>query len=452
MTSRTVISFSGIQKAESDEATTTAISQPLHATEQKNAFNEPVVAFSQEEPLDSSPDSMNKTAQYVEQHARKQDDNVLEADSSHMLTPSPRLELYASPSTFQEKPYTLGDNFWNSVGNVEKKKIGFGEYMWVSILLLGFLFAFAGVVWNNRSGTQLVLSAGSASAEAFDQRAYADWSQKYFGKLVTQDGDEDSDELKNKEEFLVGSDPTKFSSCNNSISDAETLYELIDPKTCQAISINNEEVINRVSKVMDLKRLNQQLASAGSSSSSSSSSLSSIISALIDNQLLSRDQIDSAQKKLEQQKQYAELLEKVDAYIALYRSYGTFDRDYETPIDSVVYLQVSLKYNVPMKYMMAIARLESRFGTDRFTDSGAQTRPGQYKNIYSLGLDDSGNNLNFVAWEDGVEAFGRWYKNMEEKGVSDCAKWRIYNPNGDYCSKVETTARNFEDFRPPSRL
>ncbi|NJK70793.1 MAG: hypothetical protein HC932_00775 [Thermales bacterium] len=63
-----------------------------------------------------------------------------------------------------------------------------------------------------------------------------------------------------------------------------------------------------------------------------------------------------------------------------------------------------------------------------------------------MGLDDSGNNIGFETWEKGVESFGRWYRRFDDAGVLDCNKWRIYNPNGDYCAHVEETANGIDYF------
>jgi hypothetical protein len=347
---------------------------------------------------------------------------------------------------FHEKPRAIGESFWSSVESVSHKSGSKLDWVWVIVLLGSFGIAFGGIAWVNRTSPTQVLSANTSKTEVIDSKAYAQWSEKYFGKVAGQAEDNDTDQLSNIEEYKLGSDPTKYSSCDNNKSDAETLYELVDPKSCKKIQVSDDEVLGRVSQVMDLKRFNQQLASK--STSSSTNSQSSLIDELIQNQILSKDQILATEQKLAQQKQYAELLEKIAAYMQKYRSYSVLDRDYDLPVTSDVFLKISLKYNAPLKYMIAIARLESRFGSDRYTDSGAETRPSQYKNMFSIGLDDSGNNLSYATWEDGVEGFGRWYKNLQDKGVSDCAKWKLYNPNGDYCSKVEEGARIFEDYKP----
>lgn len=346
---------------------------------------------------------------------------------------------------FFEVKDQISTTFWGDIHEHKTEANTRRDWVWVGVLVATILVAFGGVALNNKivpTASVLAASSSGAAVDARELKGYSDWSRQIFGKVAGQSEDLDQDELTNLEEFKVGSDPKKYSSCDNEKSDSETLYDLVDPKSCKAITVADDEVLARVSQVMDLQRFNKTLAS----SSSSSQPISAVVDDIINMQFLSKDEVATAQQKLEQQKTYTVLLEKMAAYMEEYRSYGALDRDYELPVKPEEFLRVSLKYNIPMKYMMAIARLESRFGTDRYSDGGAETRPSQYKNMYSIGLDDSNNNLKYATWEDGVEGFARWYVNLEERDVSDCAKWKIFNPNGDYCSKVESTAEGFESF------
>ena len=161
---------------------------------------------------------------------------------------------------------------------------------------------------------------------------------------------------------------------------------------------------------------------------------------------LNPENIKQTSKLTETKLTYLEMVTKIQKYIQIYRSQDAIDRNYAAPVHPAVYLDVALKYDVPLKYMLALARNESRFGTDRFDSEGNLTRPGEFKNIYSIGLDDSGNNKGFATWEDGVEGFGKWYQKFHKRGVSDCSKWRIYNPNGDYCAKVEALSNEIQIF------
>ena len=139
------------------------------------------------------------------------------------------------------------------------------------------------------------------------------------------------------------------------------------------------------------------------------------------------------------------LEQKISDYIDKYRSYEGLDNRYDVPVRSVVFLEASLKYQVPLSYTLSIARLESRFGTDCFSEANT-TRICKHKNIYSLGLDDSGNNKTFKSWEDGVYGFGAWYQKRIDENYTTCQIWRRYNPNGDYCSKVLEIASDVERF------
>jgi hypothetical protein len=136
---------------------------------------------------------------------------------------------------------------------------------------------------------------------------------------------------------------------------------------------------------------------------------------------------------------------KIGDYIEKYRAFEGLNSKYEVPVGSIIFLETSLKYQVPLSYTLSVARLESRFGTDCFSDANI-TRICKHKNIYSMGLDDSGNNKTYNSWEDGVYGFGAWYKRRITQGYTTCQIWRRYNPNGDYCSKVLDVSKDVEDF------
>jgi hypothetical protein len=99
------------------------------------------------------------------------------------------------------------------------------------------------------------------------------------------------------------------------------------------------------------------------------------------------------------------------------------------------YVEVALIYQVPLKQMLAVGKLESHYGTNCMTASGSLTRPCAYKNIFSIGLTGSSSS-GYATWKDGLIGFGKWYSKYQSRGIPDCQKWKIYNPNGDYCAKV----------------
>jgi len=129
------------------------------------------------------------------------------------------------------------------------------------------------------------------------------------------------------------------------------------------------------------------------------------------------------------------LVERIGQYIDDNKSRDSFDNGFGSPVKAEFYLETAIKYHVPIDQMLAVARSESRFGTDCYTSSGAMTRICNFKNIFSIGLTES-SSIGFNSWEDGVEAFGRLYQNRKDRGFDDCGIWRIYNPNGDYCAKI----------------
>lgn len=277
---------------------------------------------------------------------------------------------------------------------------------------------------------------------------YKKWSQDKAQKELDPTLDEDDDGLLNLEEFYLDTDPTKAKSCDKN-TDSENLFDFINPKTCEPIDPENEEEMANFSKVINIPHVHERFQESINESDTETLNSNSLyevfgVSDIKQISLNQEDKLENNLNTVKLQQEYIETINKIDNYIKKYRSYGPYDRDYDEPVHPATYLEVSLKYNTPLKYVLTIARLESRFGTDRFTSTGAPTRIHKYENIYSMGLDDSGNNMSFGSWEGSVESFGKWYQRFEEKGVSDCSKWRIYNPNGDYCSKVESVAADIE--------
>ncbi len=139
------------------------------------------------------------------------------------------------------------------------------------------------------------------------------------------------------------------------------------------------------------------------------------------------------------------LEQKISDYIQKYRAFEGVNQRYDVPVKSVIFLETSLKYQVPLSFVLSVARLESRFGTDCFSDANI-TRICKHKNIYSLGLDDQGNNKTYDSWDKGVYSFGIWYQKRVDEGYTTCQIWRRYNPNGDYCAKVLDISKDVEDF------
>ncbi len=290
----------------------------------------------------------------------------------------------------------------------------------------------------------------SSNESSFDQPAFDEWIIEQTGLRLEASGDLDSDGLTNREEFILQSDPKNQNTCSKDKTDLENLLQLRDPKTCETIDLEKTSGLEKFAQVVHIPTLAQTLFDEDEESEIEplSDSLYEVFGV---NNL---DQIDfsnntSLQREIELSKkrdEYGEILRKIDQYISNHRSYEEFDRNYATPVGAAVFLETSIRYDVPLKYVLTIARLESRFGTDRYTRSGNLTRPGAHQNIFSIGLDDSGNNLTYGSWEEGVYAFGKWYRYFDDRGIPDCQKWRIYNPNGDYCAKVEKFAAQVQVF------
>jgi hypothetical protein len=284
---------------------------------------------------------------------------------------------------------------------------------------------------------------------------YKTWVEsKNEGVFDQPENDLDDDELTNYEEFLIGSNPISANSCNPDINDSKNLFNLTNPSNCQPIDLKDENQAKLFGSVLSISNSNQKFVEnllqepAEQNSPTTPETVLGLFEvadyAEIDK--ITNESLDQKATQQNLKKDYLRLIQRTQEYINKYRSYETYDRNYQSPVHPAVYLEVSLKYKVPLKYALAIARTESRFGTDRYTNSGALTRPGQFQNIYSMGLTDGGSNLGFATWEAGVESFGKWYKKFQDRGVGDCNKWRIYNPNGDYCTKIENLAAEIDLF------
>jgi hypothetical protein len=296
--------------------------------------------------------------------------------------------------------------------------------------------------------------AGEVSYKGSDVENFEEYKKWILSQNSSQysapTDDLDNDQLTNYEEFILQTNPKTANTCDKESTDIENLLKLVDPVTCKQIDLNNNNLVAKYSQVINLPNIQAQLVKSLDSDAQKPATPENLLQLFgvdayskIDS--LTEDQVSKEIMQKNTKIEYLRTIKKIDSYIEKYRSYKTGDRDYPTPVRGAVYLDVSLRYNTPLKYSLAIARLESRFGTDRFTPSGELTRPAQYQNIYSMGLTDSSSS-GFNTWEAGVESFGKWYKRFEDRKVSDCAKWKIYNPNGDYCSKVEALATEIDSY------
>jgi hypothetical protein len=296
--------------------------------------------------------------------------------------------------------------------------------------------------------------AGEVSYEGSDVEnfeEYKNWILKENGsKYSAPIADLDSDQLTNYEEFILQTNPNSANTCSEDSTDIENLLKLVDPASCQSIDLSNADIAQKYSQVINLPNIQEQLLKSLSNDDTEPVTSENLLQLFgVDSyskiEGLSEQQVSQEIMQKNTKIEHLRTIKKIDTYIEKYRSYKTGDRDYPTPVGGAVYLDVSLRYNTPLKYSLAIARLESRFGTDRFLASGELTRPAKYLNIYSMGLTETSSS-GFNTWEEGVESFGKWYKRFQDRKVPDCSKWRIYNPNGDYCTKVETLADEIEAY------
>jgi hypothetical protein len=330
-------------------------------------------------------------------------------------------------------------------------------------LLIGFGIYSRGNSSFSSQAKQVAGARGTKSEEKSvtdEDRAYISWVEEKLQKNAEKEEDEDEDQLTNYEEFLIGTDPKNPKTCGNEKTDAENIVDFVNPLTCDEINLNDAKEVEKFKKLIDFDTVNKKVARAEAAippltsktpdQKDAGESLLGTFGATslesLNKQQFTADKLKTDIDSIQEKQKYIVLIEKINKYMRTYRSLEPLDRNYEIPVNGAVYLEVSLKYKTPLKYVIAIAQRESRFGTDRYTNSGNLTRPGKYQNIFSMGLDDSGNNIGFETWEAGVESFGKWYKRFNDRGVSDCRKWQIYNPNGDYCKLVEETASQIEAY------
>jgi len=332
-------------------------------------------------------------------------------------------------------------------------------YFWIVAFLLPPLIFWGlldvSAIYHNQTDNHSISQVAGVREDLsgtliYDESTYSSWITAKVGLFVPAYLDLDGDGLTNLEEFWLNTDPTQKSTCNAN-TDLDNLLQLIHPATCQPLDLQNPELDGSLIQIFHFPTLAQKLFLAQNGEPESKSGRESLYDIF---QVQDLSQINPSnrvaiEKEISlntKKNEYLLILQRINDYIIKHRSYEEYDRNYPVPVSPAVFLETSLRYKVPLKYVLAVARLESRFGTDRYTKTGQLTRPGAHQNIFAIGLDDSGNNLTFNSWEESVYAFGRWYRYFDDKGVSDCRKWRIYNPNGDYCAKVEKLAEEIEQF------
>jgi hypothetical protein len=330
----------------------------------------------------------------------------------------------------------------------------FGSGIVVSVIIISLLLNQK--VTNKAQGSVAGVIVKSVTKNNQPTDAYKSWIADKLGQYYGPEEDFDTDQLSNEEEFIIGTDPKNEHTCNPDKTDAENLVELINPITCKLLDLSDEKSLEKFKKVVDFNAIKSKVFQSDAKNPKTeivSENTDSILKQFnIDSlESLNKQEFNNTKLKAEQEairaKQFTiDKINKINQYMKETRSLEPYDRNNPIPVNGAVYLEVALKYKAPLKYVLAVAQRESRFGTDAFDKDGNLTRPGKYKNIFSMGLDDEGNNVGFETWEKGVESFGRWYKRFNDRGFSDCSKWRIYNPNGDYCKAIEETASGIEAY------
>jgi hypothetical protein len=395
-------------------------------------------------------------------------------------------------------------NLRKNIRNVNKlKRYSVSTLFTTVIIIFCTLFLTGNAQWMGKFGEKNVQAEKNKSIKTV---GYEKWiASNNLGKYSPPGDDLDKDGLNNYEEFLIGSNPTNKNSCSVGTTDNQNLLNLIDPTTCQPINFTAPGQISRFKELLNItpefisKYQNQSIQNQSfdtpsvqvdSTIISVSTSSANMVTDILH---VPNGEVDSSKAaifieastkilspkltvqnvfiekapeiKAAEQVKTAEITElvkepkveipapknsvnvfAVQQYIDQYRSYDNYDNQIQNPVSAQYFIDMSARYKVPLKYSLAMARSESRFGTDQFNQDGSDNRIGRHLNMYSIGLDDAGGSITYPSWEAGVDAFGRWYTKFENQGYSDCAKWRIYNPNGDYCQKIENLASQIENY------
>lgn len=388
----------------------------------------------------------------------------VEVQDSFNLNKYSQIKKAKATSTFNSAVFTnnlttagkrsLFSNVFKASKRSNKKVLSMVSVSAAFMLFVSLLTSFSanGFSLSNPSALPQVAGVKEQLASPEDV-AYKNWiEKKNNGVFISRDTDSDQDGLANSEEFLLDTNPLSPNTCSKDKTDSQLLIELINPKTCLALSLQSEEEFKLFSLVLNVAQVKENIAKKYSEQKVEPAAIKDLsvlglfgVKNYNELESITSESVEQSAKLSSIKVNYLQQIQKIEKYMLQYRSYEQYDRDYELPVNAGKYLDVSIKYNTPLKYVLALARNESRFGTDRFTKDGTPTRPGAYKNIYSIGLTGS-SSFGYNSWEDGVEAFGKWYKNLNDKGVNDCRKWRIYNPNGDYCTKIEGLAGEIQSY------
>lgn len=292
-------------------------------------------------------------------------------------------------------------------------------------------------IFQARANTESSSSITAANEDQF----FANWINIHFNKLVDKTGDEDQDGLTNYEEFMLGSDPAKYSTCGNNQSDAQNLVNLFDFGTCKPIDINDPIQVAKISTVFKIQQSRLVLENFSSSSQSLTSTQNNNLLSVFG--VDSLDKINISSSVSDKKEEYSVTIAKINNYIAVHRSLETKDRELLPPLSGAYYLDISLRYNIPIKYIVSVAENSSKFGTDQYDQNGAPNAILQSKNLIAM-KDGAGNLIKYNSWQESLEALGKWYQKISSTGAKDCDLWQAYDSASNYCQTIKTLAENFD--------
>ncbi len=285
------------------------------------------------------------------------------------------------------------------------------------------------------------------------KKEYIQWSTEIFGKEVSTEEDSDNDGLNNYEEFLLQTNPQQVSTCNNGISDIQNFLNLTNPSTCEPFSLDEETELKKYNQLIQKTAIEFEVLNLISTQNEAGETVyyveksnSPVLEIFGVNNYQAIDSLSVNSSFSEKQLDYLNLIKKIDAYITKTRSYDSYNKEYTSPVHPAVYLETSLKYEIPLKYLLSLAQLDSQFGTTRFTNSGTETNTHLSRNVFSIGLENSNHQIIFEDWRDSLAAMGNWYKFYGEKGIEDCQKWELYRPDENFCNIVNQNSKEIEEF------
>ena len=154
----------------------------------------------------------------------------------------------------------------NSTGTIYKKlnRLPTNNQVRILALFSVMIFLISASIWSYSiiENNQKLANASKEPISAFEikKNTYKLWVEAINNGIYSPpELDLDVDGLTNYEEFLIGSNPLKASSCNAKITDIQNLINLINPATCKVIDLTNPEEINKFGEVITIPQIDIEI-------------------------------------------------------------------------------------------------------------------------------------------------------------------------------------------------